>query len=241
MRKAGADLAGEDQALAVVVADEQRTYARARPFGIGEAADDELLSLHTLGLHPAAVTSGAVWLIAAFRNDPFEAAAARLREERVTVALDVLGKADGPRFLRANELLQPRLPLLQHQLLERLAVQAQQIEDEVDERSTFGGIAGILHRLKARTAIGQDDCRLAVDERIVEPELPHGVCDFRERGGPVVAVARVERHTAPADARADPIAVVLNFVEPFVAGRRRGDERRQLRHVVGVWHAAAAS
>jgi hypothetical protein len=25
-------------------------------------------------------------------------------------------------------------------------------------------------------------------------------------------------------------------VQPLVAGRRRGDERRQLRHVVGMWH-----
>ena len=41
--EAGADLSREDQVVAVVVADEQRAEADARPLRIGEAADHQLL------------------------------------------------------------------------------------------------------------------------------------------------------------------------------------------------------
>ena len=41
--EAGADLSGEHEVVAVVVADEQRAEADARALRIGEAADDELL------------------------------------------------------------------------------------------------------------------------------------------------------------------------------------------------------
>ena len=241
VREAGAHLAGEDQAFTFVVADEQRAETRAHPFGIGEAADDELLPLHAFRLHPAAVPSRAIRLIAPLRDDSFEARAARFLEKRVAAAVDVLGEADAPRLPGADQFLQPRFPFVERERVERLAVQTEQIEDEVDERPALAGIAGVLHRLKARTAIGEDDRRLAVDERIIEPELLHGAGDLRERGGPVVAVARVERHASFADACANAIAVVLNFVEPLVAGRRRRDERRQLGHVVGVRHAAVAA
>ena len=50
--EAGADLAGEDEVVAVVVADEQRAEADARALRIGEAADDELLRRLALHLQP---------------------------------------------------------------------------------------------------------------------------------------------------------------------------------------------
>src|SRR6185436_13429543 len=41
VRVAGADLAGVDEAIALVVADEQRAETHAAALGVGEAADDE--------------------------------------------------------------------------------------------------------------------------------------------------------------------------------------------------------
>ncbi len=43
MSKPGADLAGEDEVVALEVADEQRAESDARALRVGEAADDEVL------------------------------------------------------------------------------------------------------------------------------------------------------------------------------------------------------
>src|ERR1041384_4951052 len=113
VREPGTHLSGEDQALAVVVADQQRADAGARPLRVREPANDELLPLHTVRLQPFTVTPGAVRPVTALGHDPFEACSARFGEECVAVALDMLRVADGSGLLRPNELLQPRLTVLE--------------------------------------------------------------------------------------------------------------------------------
>src|SRR5829696_8187040 len=56
----GADLARVLEALAFVVADEQRAEAAVAPLAFGEAADHELLALAALDLQPRAAALGFV-------------------------------------------------------------------------------------------------------------------------------------------------------------------------------------
>ena len=58
------------------------------------------------------MTPGAIRLIAALRDDAFEAGAARPGKERLAVAFDVLRETNASGLARADESLQARLPLL---------------------------------------------------------------------------------------------------------------------------------
>ena len=66
-----------EPALGVVHAEEQRAEADARAFGIGVAADDELLALEALRLEPVFVRARLVGRVAALGHDPFHAHACR--------------------------------------------------------------------------------------------------------------------------------------------------------------------
>src|SRR3954469_4104921 len=164
--KAGADLAGEHEAWAVVVADEQRADPDAAALRIGEPADDELLALRAFRLHPAAMAARLVRTIAQLRDNPFEADVARLLEERSAAALDMFGIADASGLAAADQWLPPRLARVARVRRDPLAVQSQQIEHEVHERParSLSG-RGVLQRLKAGTAVGENHRDLAVEQR----------------------------------------------------------------------------
>src|SRR5258705_9551765 len=115
--EAGADLAAEHEAVTFVIPNQQGPQSSAHTFRIGEAADHELLALHALGFHPAAVATGAIWLIAAFRHDPFESRSARLREECLALAFNVFGEANSSGLPCAHEFLEARLPLFERACL----------------------------------------------------------------------------------------------------------------------------
>src|SRR5688500_2103335 len=55
VREAGSNLSAEHQPASFVVADQQCAQPRARAFRLGEPADDELLLVDALRLHPVAV------------------------------------------------------------------------------------------------------------------------------------------------------------------------------------------
>jgi len=138
MRESSADFAAEYQAIPFVVPDEQRAQPCARSFGVGEAADDEFLALDALGLQPSAVSPGAVRKVTAFRDDALEVVTTRLGEEGITVAHHVLREANPSGLSRADELLQPRFPLLERQCSDARAVEPKKIKDEVDKRTAVG-------------------------------------------------------------------------------------------------------
>src|SRR4030095_4716187 len=129
----------------------------------------------------------------------------------------MLGDTNAAGGAAANKFLQQRFPSFEWTALQVFAVEAEEIEDEVDERASASATCRVLQRLKAGSAVGQHDGCLSVNQRIVESECADRVCDFGKGGGPVVAVARVERHASFADARTDSLVVVLNLVEPLVA------------------------
>ena len=228
--EARTDLPGERQRTrGIAHADEQGADPDPRAFGIGEAADDELLSLDTLDLHPGGSATGHVRQVPAFRDDALEPHAAGPGEDLGTVADDVLGVPD-PRFLlRAEQLCETSVAPLQPQAPDVFAVEVQQVEDEVGQIGAIATAEDLLQRLKARAAIGQHDGHLAV-----EKGAPHGQFGCRraylgEPVGPVVAVAADEGDVPPVDAAADPVAVELELVQPLVAFRRGAGQGRELR------------
>ena len=75
--EAGADLAGEDEVAAFVVADEQRAEPDARALRIGEPADDELLRRLAFHLQPVFRAAMLVGRAAALGDDAFPSFAAR--------------------------------------------------------------------------------------------------------------------------------------------------------------------
>src|SRR5439155_781228 len=85
--EARTDLPGERQRTrGIAHADEQGADPDPRAFRIGEAADDELLSLDTLDLHPGGSATGHVRQVPAFRDDALEPHAAGPGEDLGTVA-----------------------------------------------------------------------------------------------------------------------------------------------------------
>jgi hypothetical protein len=133
VRESCADLSEKTRRGTVVVADEESADSEAAAFGIGESADHELLSLDALRLDPIAMASGAIRLVTSLRDDPFETRLAGVREDRVTIAVDVLRVADAS-LPSSKQRAQACLAILERQSFETFAVQAQQIEHEVDER-----------------------------------------------------------------------------------------------------------
>src|SRR5690349_4094891 len=110
-REPGADLARVHQLALVVITDEQRTDVRARAFGIGVAADHELLAQEALGLHPPRIAAGRVRGVTPLGHDAFEASLARELEELPAVTDHVIRIADRARL--AAQLLQATLALLE--------------------------------------------------------------------------------------------------------------------------------
>src|SRR5258706_5579709 len=177
---------------------------------MGEPTNKEFLSLHALGLKRPAVRAGAVWKLAAFRDDAVEAHATGLVEEGVTAAHDMLREANPSGLPRAGDLLQQRFPFLERQRLEALAIEPKEIKDEIDQGAARSGTRqGLLQRLETGPTVRQYDCHLAIDERIIDVEFVHRLRDFRKRGRPVVAVAGVQRDRAFTNAGPDAVAVEL--------------------------------
>jgi hypothetical protein len=223
-REAGPDLAGEDQIVAVVVADEQRADSYARPLRIREAADDELLPANTLGLQPPAALSEQIGEVPVLGDDPLESQPARFAEGDGAVGVEVVAEEDSIAF---DDLPQRLLPYVERLGDEIAPVEVEKIEDEVHQPS----LGAVLKRLEAGAAVGEDHADLAVEEGGPGFHRPRGTRDFLERFRPVLAVSAQQGDAAVLDAAADAIAVVLHLVDP-VGSRRRGlDQLRQLRLV----------
>ena len=155
--EAGADLADVDQlAVGIVHAEEQRADAAAPALRVGEAADDELLLLDALGLLPAAPATGHVGRVAPLRDDALERHAARVTEERLAVARDVIAVAQ--RRVRAVASSSARSASLRSSsgaAGEVAAVEVQEIEDEVDRLVAALAAERVLEGVEAGDAARQ--------------------------------------------------------------------------------------
>src|SRR5699024_7783879 len=104
----------------------------AVPGGRRPAADDELLTLNALHLEPGAIAGRAVGRISALGDDPFKAQAAGLPGNAIPSALFVVAVADGVAWFFEQH-AQLRLSLKQRLVAQILALEAQQVEDEIGE------------------------------------------------------------------------------------------------------------
>jgi hypothetical protein len=83
-------------------------------------------------------------------------------------------------------------------------------------------------RVKVRRPVVAGD-RLAVDQERLRPDAERSINDGREAVGPVMAVAGEAADARAIPAHHQPIAVVLDLVNPERAGRWLGHLRRQAR------------
>ena len=104
-----------------------------------------------------------------------------------------------------------------------------QVEHVVHDRGIGPGVERVLQRLEARAAVLAVHGDLAVEPGAPESELRDRAREVRELSRPVLTAAREEPHVAAVDAREHAVAVVLDLVEPLLAGRRRSGKGRELR------------
>ena len=112
---------------------------------------------------------------------------------------------------------------------EIFAVEVEKIEQEEDEGGGIAAVGRQLDHAEGGDAVGADAAQLAVEIGLAGTERVHRRGDRRIFVRPVEPGARQQFHRAAVEARMHAVAVVLDFVEPLIAVRRRVDEFRQLR------------
>src|SRR5439155_27145298 len=106
LRVPGPDLPRVDEtAVAVVDADEESAQPHPGTLGIGEAADHDLLLEVALDLQPAACPPGGIGHVPALGDDPFHSHAARVLEDLLALADDVVAVSDLAAAHAGDELL----------------------------------------------------------------------------------------------------------------------------------------
>src|SRR5205814_9767226 len=110
-----------------------------RTLGVQGPTVDEVRALDALRLEPRRAAPRRVRQVPALRPDPLEPHAAGAREELPAVAYDVLRVAEAARRFRAEQVGEPRLPLLERQRGDVLAVDVQEVEHEVGELAIARG------------------------------------------------------------------------------------------------------
>ncbi len=222
--EAGADLARVHELPVFVKAHEEGTY---RPPVVGrrrEAADHQLLAQPALRLPPVSPAPLPIGCAGPLAHDPLEAGLEHTLEELTALSAHVIAEPQGG-GRRYEEPPQDLLALVEPHLPEVPAVEVQEVEGEIDERRPSLGAA--LQGLEARRPVRQHRGDLAVEERRPRRQAADGAGDLRELLRPVLPVAGDEPHLPLVDSRHDAIAVVLDLVEPVVAGRRRLDHHRE--------------
>src|SRR5204863_6331584 len=122
-----------------------------------------------------------------------------------------LGEPDGA-VAPVEQLLEPLAPLGQRQVDKRLALELEQVEDEVDDRRPR---LALLHRREARPALLVERANLAVEHAVRRlqrfRDLPRYL---REALRQIVALAAGERRLCLCHAREGAKAVPLDLEQP---------------------------
>ena len=237
--EAGADLARVHQQPALVNTQQERAQADARAGRIGEAADDELLTVQALDLQPVPAAAVAVDAVGQLADHSLQALLASGAEERLAATLYVLAEAQvrgGGR--RRQQSLEHAFACDQRRRPQVVTIQVEQIESDVGQRRAQGGPLAVrgeslLEALETGAAVGQQGDDLAVEQRLPCRHRGDGRGRAREAPAPVLSSARDEPHLAGVQGAQGAIAVELHLVDPRFAGRRRVGQRRQLRRHVG--------
>ena len=99
-----------------------------------------------------------------------------------------------------------------------IAIDRQHIERaELDFLVVLAGKQGI----EIRDAIDAQDDGLAIDHKVLLPVLQRALDNPGKAVGPVVAVARQKTHPFVIPDDDQPVAVILDLMEPFRSGRDR--------------------
>jgi hypothetical protein len=181
MAEAGAGAAGVDEFSRFVrasfyrrvVAEEKRADAVGAFAGEGEAGDDELLLVEAFGLEPVAAADAAVGCVGTLGDDAFGVKSASLAEDGFAVAGNVFGEAEG--FVgvfficrrRWKEMREELLALVEGEVARVVAVEMEEVEDEVGEGMGFGVLEGGLEESEAGVAVGREDDDFAVEGAVV--------------------------------------------------------------------------
>src|SRR5207248_3417891 len=228
--EAGADVADVVELLPATDRQDERAKRAGSPaLPLRVAGDDELLAAVRLDLQPVARTAAdRVPRVGALGHDPFEPLLLRRLEQRLAV-VEHLGEADCA-VAPVEQLLEPPAALGQRQVDQRLALELEQVEDEVDERCP--GLA-LLHRREARPALLVERANLAVEHAVRRLQRFRDLlCHLREALRQVVALSAGERRLCLGHAREGAEAVPLDLEQPAGPLRRLLLERRQHRRVV---------
>src|SRR4029079_10780795 len=120
-------------------------------------------------------------------------------------------------------LAQDYLALAQRLLPKVVAVEFEDVEHVVGKRGS-SVFERILQALKAGAAVLVENDDLAVEQRAADLQFGELCGDSGKLVGPILAGARIDAAAAAADGGDGAIAIVLDLVQPFIAGRRRVDE-----------------
>ncbi len=174
------------------------------------------LARRVLALEPVGRAAGAVGRGLALRHDALQAHLAGMREHGRAVGLDMLVEPHAGRGL-GQDGGQRGLAHLKRFAPQVVAVQLDQVEG-VEEHA--GVVAAVAQPVEVRHAVVVAAHRLAVEDAGSRAQAGERLDDQREAVGEVVAGAAVQPHAVAVLARDDAEAVVLDLVQPRVAGRR---------------------
>ena len=181
--------------------------------------DNKFLALRAFGLQPVLAASAPVGQVAALGDDAFKAEAARMCEHRRAVGCKMLAEPDR-RIGRqpSRDGLQQILAIQQRRLGEVAALAIHEVEGEIAEPIAPAGFQIGLQIVEAGNPGGVLDHDFAVDQRRAEPELRQSIRDGAKARRPVESLAGQEPDAAPVDSGLNPVAVMLDLVDP-VPGR----------------------
>src|SRR5439155_9184742 len=203
---------------------------RAAPLALRVAGDHELLAAVRLDLQPLArALARSVGAVDSLGDDSFEA----LLPGRLVQAESVLERLRDAyrRVSPVEQPLQPRTPVRERKVDERLAFELQHVEHLVDDRRP--GFA-LLHGREARAPFFVQRADLAVEDdcgRLHRTRNRAG--DSTKALGQIVAVSADERYLTGTDVCDRPVPVPLHLEQPTRPLRNLLDERREHRLVPG--------
>jgi hypothetical protein len=135
----------------------------------------------------------------------------------------------GPGGQARQGLLQQRFPVEQGRSREIEAVEMEKVEDMVVEAMATPRFQVRLQVAEMRdpAVVLRND--LAVEQRLVDAEHFERRRNGRKARGPIERFSRQQKNLATVDPRLDPVAIVLDLVNPGRSARRLVGQQRQTR------------
>jgi len=171
--------------------------------------------VEAFGLEPVGGAGAAIGSVGALRDDAFGVEGAGFAEDGFAVAGNVFGKADG--FVVGREQRREEVfAFAEGEVAGIVAVDVEEVEDEVGEGMGFGVLKRSLKQREAGGAVGGEDDDFAVEGAVADGEIGDGFGDVGHAVGPVDAFAGEELNLLVRFAGLDAVAVEFELVDPVV-------------------------